>query len=89
MTALINLYSAILKLENTDEVKRFFADLCTPQEIDKLQERWRVAQIVAKNISYREISEVTGASTTTITRVARALSHGNNGYKILIDKLNK
>jgi TrpR-related protein YerC/YecD len=82
-------YKAILALKSTEECKKFLHDLCTPQEERKLQERWRVAQKIEQGLSYRDISENTGASTTTVTRVARALSHGSHGYHLLISRLNK
>ena len=42
---LLELYDAILKLDNKSEVKNFFADLCTPAELKALQERWKVFKI--------------------------------------------
>lgn len=82
------LIDAILSLKTPEECERFLSDLCTPQELIKLKERWRVAQHLAQNIAYRKISEDLGASTTTITRVACALSHGKGGYQLMLDRLN-
>ena len=81
----ISLVKAITLCQNDSDLERFLADLCTPQEMSNLQERWRVAQLVHKGFPYREISEVTGASTTTITRVARAIAHGQGGYKTILN----
>ncbi len=36
------LFNIFLLLENAEEVKRFLTDLCTPQEIKALKERWKV-----------------------------------------------
>jgi TrpR-related protein YerC/YecD len=69
-----DLCDAILLLNNPVEVLNFLKDLCTPQEIAALAERWRVCQLLDKgNFSYREIHSMTGASLTTIGRVARFL----------------
>jgi uncharacterized protein YerC len=39
-------------------------------------------------LSYREISELTGASTTTVTRVARFLRDmPHQGYRRVLDKM--
>lgn len=81
------LFEAILKLENLDECFRFFSDLCTPSEIQSLTDRWRVARLLSQGVPYREIYEKTGVSTATVTRVARFLVRGENGYQILIDRL--
>lgn len=84
-----DLYDAILMLENKQEVQNFLKDLCTPQEIAALTERWRVCQMLAAgDLSYREIHAATGASITTIGRVARFLKdEPNMGYKQLLAKI--
>jgi TrpR-related protein YerC/YecD len=83
------LFDAFLLLENTDEVKRFLRDLCSPQEIKALQERWKVCQLLEQNnLSYRDISKITKASLTTIGRVARFLKEEHYaGYKLVLEKL--
>jgi len=86
---LLELYDAILKLENRKDVIRFFTDLCTPSEIKAMRERWKVCQLLDQGeLSYREIQKVTKASLTTIGRVARFLKEEKyHGYKIILDKL--
>ncbi|MDR2458622.1 MAG: trp operon repressor [Holosporales bacterium] len=76
------LFDAIAMLESTDEAERFFMDLCTPQEIKAFKERYAVCRLLySQKFSYREISKMTGASTTTISRVARFLNNSPyNGY---------
>ena len=64
------LFKAIAHLEDPVECARFFRDLCTVTELKAMAERWQVAQLVSEDIPYREISQRTGASTATITRVA-------------------
>ncbi len=77
---------AILTLHSEDEATRFFADLCTPAELEALTDRWQVVQLVDSNVPYRRIHERTGVSTATITRVARALVYGRNGYRTVLDR---
>ena len=64
------------------------ADLCTPAEVRSLAERWQVARLLdAGQLTYREIHEATGVSTTTIVRVARFLrQEDNRGYRLLLDR---
>ena len=54
-----------------------------------LAERWHVARLLdGTGMSYRDIHEATGVSTTTIVRVARFLKVENNGgYRAAIDRL--
>ena len=84
-----DLYEALLKLKNKEELIDFLKDLCTPQELSALRERWRVCQLLdQKNLSYREIHGRTGASLTTIGRVARFLKNEPyHGYRLLLDRL--
>lgn len=65
----------------------FLRDLCTLTELKAMAERWEVVQLVAQEIPYREISQRTGASTTTVTRVAHWLHHGEGGYRLALEKL--
>ena len=87
----MNLYKAIEKLKTHEQARAFLTDLCTPKEIESLIERWEVAKLlVTKKYTYREIATKLGASTTTVTRVARFLfNENNNGYKSLLNKNGK
>lgn len=86
-----SLYQAILSLKDTEEIKTFLKDLCTPQEISIMIERWKVCQLLERgDLSYREINAVTGASLTTIGRVARFIKNEeNNGYQIALSRIKK
>jgi TrpR-related protein YerC/YecD len=89
--AIDDLLGALLLLENKKEALRFMKDLCTPQEIAALAERWRVCRLLYQGeASYREINEMTGASLATITRVARFLKNESyQGYKLILDREQK
>jgi len=85
------LSEALLELQGLEESERFLRDLLTPGEIKTLVERWRVARLLDKGgFSYREISEMTGASTTTVTRVSRFLTQEpHQGYRTILDRLKE
>jgi TrpR-related protein YerC/YecD len=69
-----DLCRALLTPTNVEEMTRLLADLCTPAEVRTLAERWHVARLLdGTDLSYREIHDATGVSTTTIVRVARFL----------------
>ena len=82
------LAEALVQLQDANEAKALLADLCTPAEVHTLAERWHVAKLLdAGELTYREIHEATGVSTTTIVRVARFLRQENNGgYRLLLDR---
>ena len=83
------LAEALLGLQSRDEVMAFLNDLCTPSEMRAFAERFKVARLLDEGqLSYREISERTGASTTTVTRVARFLREmPHQGYRLVLDRL--
>ena len=81
-----DLAEAILALRSQDEVERFLRDLCTIAELEAMGHRWAVAQLVDSGLPYLEVSQRTGASTTTVTRVAHWLRHGEGGYRLALDR---
>ncbi|MBQ1331385.1 MAG: TrpR-like protein [Lachnospiraceae bacterium] len=74
------LYETILKLKDTEECVRFFEDLCTPNELRSLEQRFDVAVYLQQGLVYLDILEKTGASSATISRVKRwMLENGDGG----------
>lgn len=83
------LFDAILLLENTEECYNFFEDVCTVSEIKAMAQRLEVAKMLKAGYTYMDISEKTGASTATISRVNRCLNYGADGYKNVLEKLER
>lgn len=81
------LFDAILSLENREECYTFFEDVCTVNELISLAQRFEVAKMLREKRTYLEISEKTGASTATISRVNRSLTYGNDGYDMVFRRL--
>ena len=77
------LAAALLTPATSDEMARLLRDLCTPAEIRSIAERWHVARLLdGTDLSYRDIHDATGVSTTTIVRVARFLrQEPHQGYR--------
>ena len=86
-----SLCGALVMIESLDEARMFLNDLCTPQEIKSLTERWEVCQLLDSNLyTYRQINEITGTSLATITRVARFLKdEKNKGYVSMLKKIKE
>ena len=64
-----HLFEAILCLKNKEECYTFFEDVCTINELLSLSQRFEVAKMLTDKRTYLDISEKTGASTATISRV--------------------
>jgi TrpR-related protein YerC/YecD len=71
-----------------EEAERFFRDLCTLGELRDLSQRWAVVRLLNQGLHYAQISQRTGASTATITRIASWLRHGEGGYRLMLDRLD-
>lgn len=83
------LFNAILSLNTTDECYRFFEDLCTVPELKAMSQRLAVAHMLTQRHIYSDIVAQTGASTATISRVARALNYGSDGYHLVFERMGE
>ena len=82
--AVDQLFEAILCLKDKEECYTFFEDVCTINELLSLSQRFEVAKMLRENL---DISEKTGASTATISRVNRSLNYGNDGYEMVFSRM--
>ena len=83
------LYRAILELETPEECRHFFEDLCTVSEITEMSRRLLAARLLNEKRVYAAISEETGLSTATISRVNRCLKYGDEGYALILDRMSR
>ena len=83
------LYEAVIAIDNKEDCKNFFLDLCTINELKAMSQRLQVAKMLKDDVVYQKIADETGASTATISRVSRCLNYGNNGYSLVLEKLEK
>jgi TrpR-related protein YerC/YecD len=83
------LCQALLTPGSAEDMARLLRDLCTPAEIRSIAERWHVARLLdGTQLSYRDIHDATGVSTTTIVRVARFLrQEPHQGYRAALKRL--
>jgi TrpR-related protein YerC/YecD len=79
-----DLVAAVCALRDPTTTAAFLRDLCTTNELDAMGQRLQVARLVSEGVPYQEISRRTGASTTTVTRVAHWLHYGEGGYRAVL-----
>ena len=80
-----SLTSALKSCKTEEEIANFLRDIGTLSELQAWGERLEVAKLLAQGLSYRAISRQTGASTTTVTRVANFLENGEGGYRAILN----
>lgn len=84
-----NLFRAILSLENEEECNLLFEDICTVKELQAMAQRLEVAAQLSAGKNYNSVSESTGASSATISRVNKCLLYGDGGYKLVLDRMEE
>ena len=75
-------------MDSIEDCKLFFEDICTIKELQSMFQRFRVACLLDGGSNYIEVSEATGASSATISRVNRCLNYGG-GYRTALDNLKE
>ena len=81
-------YRAIIQLKSEEECYSFFRDVCTQTELRAMEQRFEVARLLTQGMVYNEILERTGASSATISRVARSLNDSSGGYECVFERMN-
>lgn len=82
------LVAAFLTLGSEGDVRAFLTDLCTPREICDFAQRLQVARYLDEGEPYVEVQARTGASSTTVSRVSKALNGEWGGYRRVLIELS-
>ena len=80
------LFDEILKLETEEECEKFFADLCTINELDAMLQRIKAAKMLLEEKTFQEVIKETQISSATLARVSKCIKYGDGGYKEILEK---
>lgn len=80
-----SLVAAMTSCKTDEDMANFLRDIATLSELQAWSERFEVAKQLSQGKKYREIALNTGASTTTVTRVAKFLENGEGGYRKVLN----
>lgn len=84
----MRLEKVLAQINDARVMLNLLKDITTPKELEALQERFNIVMLLSEDLSYAEISKKTGASTTTITRVARFLKEERyGGYRWVLENI--
>lgn len=83
----LELARALTLIDSVEEAQALLLDLCTTREIADLAQRLDVASHLVQGESYVSVTEATGASSTTVSRVSKCLTAGAGGYRFLLERL--
>ncbi len=81
------LYRSIICLDNVEDCKSFFEDICTKSELIEMSRRLKAAKMLSDGMVYSEIAAQTGLSTATISRVNHCLKYGSSGYLNVLKRI--
>ncbi len=74
-----DLYRLIVSVDNVDDCKALFEDLCTINEIEQMSQRVKAAKLLTEGKTYNQVTEETDISSATLSRVSRCVQYGK-GY---------
>ncbi len=77
------LYALIASLDNVDDCRDLFEDMCTTKEIEKMAERIYAAKLLMAGKTYNQVIAETDISSATLSRVSRCVQYGSGYSKLL------
>ena len=80
------LFEVIVKLDNIDDCKALFDDLCTVKEVENMAERCFAAKLLLEGNTYNQVMAQADISSATLSRVSRCVQYGNGYSKLLKDE---
>ena len=77
------LYELICAIDNVDDCRALFDDLCTVKELENMAERCFAAKLLLEGNTYNQVMAQSDISSATLSRVSRCVQYGK-GYSKLI-----
>ena len=79
------LYQLIAGIQDPEQIRALFADLCTRKEIENMAERVFAARLLMEGKTYNQVIAQANISSATLSRVSRCVQYGK-GYSQLLKK---
>ena len=80
-----HLFELITKIDNLEDCKALFDDLCTMKEVENMAERCYAAKLLLEGNTYSQVMAQADISSATLSRVSRCVQYGNGYSKLLKD----
>ncbi len=78
-----NLFQLIAAIDNVDDCRALFDDLCTVKEIENMAERLHAAKLLMEGNTYAQVMAQADISSATLSRVSRCVQYGKGYSKVL------
>ena len=77
------LYRIIASLEDAEQCRQLFEDLCTQKELEKMAERIYAARLLMEGNTYNQVIAQSDISSATLSRVSRCVQYWQGYSRIL------
>ena len=77
------LFELIASVDDKEQIRALFDDLCTRKEIDNMAERVFAAKLLLQGNTYSQVMAQADISSATLSRVSRCVQYGS-GYSRLL-----
>ena len=79
------LFELIASVDDKEQIRALFDDLCTRKEIDNMAERVFAAKLLLQGNTYSQVMSQADISSATLSRVSRCVQYGQ-GYSSLLQE---
>ena len=80
-----DLFRLIASLDDPEDIRALFSDMCTIKEIENMAERCHAAKLLLAGNTYNQVIAQADISSATLSRVSRCVQYGN-GYARLLKR---
>ena len=78
-----NLFKLLAAIDNEDDCRALFDDLCTVKEVENMAERLHAAKLLMDGNTYAQVMQQSDISSATLSRVSRCVQYGKGYSKLL------
>ncbi len=82
---LLELCQALTLVKSLEESARLLVDLFSQQEIDMIAKRLRIAKLLIRGLTYKEVADELKVSSGTIARVNAWLHESGEGFRFVVE----
>ena len=77
------LFQLIASIDNEEDCRMLFNDLCTIKEVENMAERLYAAKLLIEGNTYNQVMAQGDISSATLSRVSRCVQYGKGNSKLL------
>ena len=77
------LFALLTKIDNIQDMKSLFEDLCTKKEVENMAERLHAAELLIEGNTYTQVMSQVDISSATLSRVSQCVQYGSGYSKLL------